>query len=346
MINPKRTPKHYTLRISLTSLCNLNCEYCNPVRKVDPSKIMSDKDFFEIIESAVYVGIEKIAWTGGEPTIRPNFVGIVKKAKELGINDQRLTTNGVLFHRLAKQLKKSGLNQVDISLDTLDREEFKKICKVDAFENVIKSIHTAVELFPVTKINSVFFKSNFHTLDDFVSFIESFKGKLSLRINEIVPCGEIYDKDPTLFDREFLPVYQILFKFAQMGKLTPVNNKWDMVKSLYFKIAGKKGIYGVLPNPSINYKCDEEDCTKIRVSPHGFVSNCTIQMGYLRDFNHTTLEEKKKLMKEIVAEKMNRDYRGFKHKQKYYDFWRFGIDTGLESIIENARKRTLLSFKK
>jgi len=130
MINPKRTPKHYTLRISLTSLCNLNCEYCNPVRKVDPSKIMSDKDFFEIIESAVYVGIEKIAWTGGEPTIRPNFVGIVKKAKELGINDQRLTTNGVLFHRLAKQLKKSGLNQVDISLDTLDREEFKKICKV------------------------------------------------------------------------------------------------------------------------------------------------------------------------------------------------------------------------
>jgi len=329
----KTAKQNYSLRIAVTSACNLNCSYCNPNRKISFDKLMSDKDLLEIIEAGVKSNINQIAWTGGEPTVRPNFIKLVKKAKELGIKQQRITTNGVIYYKMAEDLKLAGINQVDISLDTLDKKEFKKICGLDAFDNVMKSINKAVELHPLTKVNTVIFRSNFHTLQDFVDFIESFGGKLSTRISEIVPCGQLYEEDPTQFDRNFVPIHEMLFKFSTLGKLKPIQNRWDLVKSIYFKIEGKKGIYGVLPNHSANYKCDTLGCTKIRISPHGYVSNCTIQLKYLRNFCAKTLNQKIRMMREIVDEKLNRDYTGFRHKQKYYDFWRFGMNSGIEKLL-------------
>ncbi len=323
-MNKTKLQNNYTLRISATSACNLNCNYCNPKRNPNPN-ILSDKDLLKIVEAGASTEIKRVIWTGGEPTVREGFINLVKNVKALGVRQQHLTTNGILYYKMADKLKEAGITRVNLSLDILDRNQYKNICGVDGFNYVIDSIKKATELYSNTKINCVITKNNFSTIDDFVKFTEEFQGKLTVRFLELVPCGQIYDEDITIFEKNFVSIYEILNCLKKYGDLIPLENKGNVPKSLYFRISGLKGIYGVNPNYSANYRCDREKCTKIRVNPEGLVSNCAIRLEYVRDFRNKTLKERKKLMKEIVLEKLNRNYTGFCHKQKYYDFWRFGI---------------------
>lgn len=315
---------NYTLRISTTSACNLNCSYCNPNRDVDCKKDMSDQDIIDIIQAGVIAGVRKVSWTGGEPTVRKNFLQLVAKAKKLGIEKQSMTTNGILFYKIGSKLKKAGLTKVNFSLDTLTSENYKKICRYDGFDLVKKSIKKALELYPQVKVNCVIMKDNVGIIDEFVKFGETFKGRLIIRFLEVVPCGEIYEKDKNIFKNSFVPMKRIIAELEKYGKLKPVKIIGDVPKSRYYHISGLTGIYGVNPNYSVNYCCDKNKCPKIRINPQGFVSNCTIQLKYVRDFRNKSLEEKIELMKEIVKEKASRNYKGFTHRQKYYDFWRFG----------------------
>ena len=325
-MNNKNLANNYTLRISITSACNLNCKYCNTKRVIDYTNLLSDKDLLEIIESGVECGIKKVSWTGGEPTVKKNFADIVKQTKSLGIKTQHLTTNGTLFFKIAEKLKKNGMNRINFSLDTLNRKEYKDICGYDYLPAVLKSIKKSIEIYNNTKINCVVTKDNFSVIDDFINFNESLNGKLRVRFLELVPCGQIYEEDKNFFKRNFVSINEIISKLKKHGRLIPVKNTGEVPKSLYFKFPSLKGIYGVNPNYSVNYSCDRLMCTKIRVNPEGFVSNCTIKLDFVRDFRNKTLKEKKRMMEELVVEKKNRNYIGFRHRQKYYDFWRFGIN--------------------
>jgi len=324
-MNKNNLKNDYTLRISVTPVCNLNCEYCNPKRTINYKDILSDKDLLEIIESGVSAGIRKVSWTGGEPTMRNNFTNLVKQTKSLGIRKQYLTTNGILFFKTADELKNNGITRVNFSLDTLNSKQYKKICRFDGLRYVIRSIKKSVEIYNNTKINCVITNDNFSVIDDFIKFSENFGEKLKVRFLEIVPCGQIYEEDKTIFKKKFVPVNKILNRLKTYGRLISVKNMGEVPKSSYFKISGLKSIYGINPNHSVNYRCDKLLCKKIRVNPQGFVSNCTINLEFVRDFRNKTLKERKRMMKELVLEKMNRDYTGFRHQQKYYDFWRFRI---------------------
>lgn len=317
---------NYTLRISVTSACNLNCIYCNPNRCVDLKKIMVKKDILGIIGAGYKAGVRKISWTGGEPTFRPDFLEIVRAAKVIGIKKQSMTTNGILYYRMAKQLKKAGISKINFSLDTLNAKEYKNICGYDGFDNVINSIAEAIKLYKKIKINCVVTQSNLHVVREMIEYFDKYKDRIIIRFLEMVPCGQMYEADKNIFPQNFLPIKDIIKEFKKIGDVTPVQVEGDVPKSLYFRIKGKQGIYGVNPNLSVNYVCDKEKCPKIRINPNGFVSNCTIQLKYVRDFRDTTQAEKNKLMLEIVKEKRNRNYKGFRHKQQYYDFWRFGIN--------------------
>jgi len=324
-MNTEIKHNNFVLRISATAACNLNCKYCNPNRKVDPENILSDKDLLEIIQAGIASGLTRVTWTGGEPTIRKDFVQLVRKAKELGIHEQSLSTNGISYFKIADELKESGLNRVNISLDTLDRNQYMEITGFDWLNLVRKSIEKCVELYDHAKINCIISKNNFNAIDDLVTFAETFQGKFTVRFLEIVPCGGLYELDSTIFDKQFVTFFEVLDQLRKYGELFPVENTGNVPKSRYFRIPGMNGIYGVNPNHSVGYRCDREACKKIRVSPNGFVSNCTIKLQYVRDFRNKTLDERIKLMDSVVEEKLNRDYTGFQHKQKYYDFWRFGI---------------------
>ncbi|HEX2934745.1 MAG TPA: GTP 3',8-cyclase MoaA [Bacteroidales bacterium] len=153
------------LRISVTDRCNLRCTYCMPeegVQLIQHSDILSFEEIVDVVKVAVKLGIDKVRLTGGEPLVRKGIVQLVEMIASVpGIKDLALTTNGILLSDLAYDLKKAGLQRVNISLDTVNPEKFKAITRGGDISRVFEGIKAAQQagLSPV-KINCVVFKSS------------------------------------------------------------------------------------------------------------------------------------------------------------------------------------------
>lgn len=312
---------HYVMRISATPKCNLDCVYCRPDKTNKES--MSDEDMLGIIESGVKAGVTRVSWTGGEPSIRPNIINSIARARDLGVVYQSMTTNGTVLGQKAQEFKDAGLDRVNISLETFDRGEYERITGHDVIDKVMFSIREALRVFEMVKINCVITRDNIANILRFVDFAQDFDN-LTVRFLEVVPCENDYADNSDFFARTFVPIDEMKAALRQQGELIPRKMRGNVPKSEYFKISGKKGVFGVNPNHSVGYHCDGPDCTKIRVNPQGIVSNCTIDLSYCRNFAGVDQLEKDRLMDEIVREKIMRDYTGFLHRQSHYDFWRFG----------------------
>ena len=149
------------LRISITDFCNLFCSYCFPPfsgrPRLDRSEILSYEELVRFAEAAVTAGITKIRITGGEPLVRRGvveFCGMLSGIK--GLKDLSLTTNGTRLEELAGDLWRAGVRRVNVSLDTLNRDRFRKITGKDALGKVIKGIAVAEAIgFDPIKINVV-----------------------------------------------------------------------------------------------------------------------------------------------------------------------------------------------
>ena len=145
-----------SLRITITNLCNLNCIYCHHDGMVDSKDEMTADEMYEICKVAKDIGVRKIRISGGEPLVRKDIVEIVEKIARLNFKDISLTTNGVLLEKYAEDLKKAGLDRVNVSLDTLNPETYAFVTKKDYLDKVKRGILKAVDvgLYPV-KINMV-----------------------------------------------------------------------------------------------------------------------------------------------------------------------------------------------
>jgi cyclic pyranopterin phosphate synthase len=149
---------HY-LRISVTDHCNLRCLYCMPeAMSFKPNaELMQDHEILRLVQLFARVGFDKFRLTGGEPTVRANIVRLVSEIRQVsGVRTLSMTTNGVLFSRLAKRLADAGLQRVNFSLDTLDAKKFKRLTRWGELKNVWEGIQAAEEagLTPI-KINVV-----------------------------------------------------------------------------------------------------------------------------------------------------------------------------------------------
>lgn len=148
------------LRISVTDRCNFRCVYCMPAGGVPLKKhedILSFDEIANVVRFGAKHGIRKIRITGGEPLVRKDLPKLIRMITEIGgVEDIGMTTNGVLLHQFAKELKEAGLNRVNISLDTLDPEKFKKITRLGNLDDVLRGIDAAIaaDLQPI-KINFV-----------------------------------------------------------------------------------------------------------------------------------------------------------------------------------------------
>jgi cyclic pyranopterin phosphate synthase len=148
------------LRISVTDRCNLRCTYCMPeegIRLLDHSDILSFEEITEFTKLAVANGITKVRLTGGEPLVRKDIVGLVKMLAGIeGLEDLSMTTNGVLLSKFAADLKNAGLNRVNISLDTINPDNFCQITRKGTLQDVLDGIEAAQKagLEPI-KINCV-----------------------------------------------------------------------------------------------------------------------------------------------------------------------------------------------
>jgi len=149
---------HY-LRISLTDHCNLRCVYCMPEDMTfrPNAELLQDDELLRLVNVFARLGFDKLRLTGGEPTVRANVVDLVRQMAAVpGIQSLSMTTNGVLLEKLARPLKEAGLQRVNVSLDTVDPERFKRITRWGKLEQVWAGIRAAEEagLTPV-KINAV-----------------------------------------------------------------------------------------------------------------------------------------------------------------------------------------------
>ncbi len=192
------------LRLSLTEKCNFRCSYCLPNGyKGCSTKYLDLKEIRNLAAAFQQLGIEKIRLTGGEPTLRPDLLEIIRTLKEeIGINQVALTTNGFRLEQDLEKLKLAGLDSLNISLDSLQQEKFKLICGADKCEAIKRSMDRALELgFKNVKINCVLLKD----LNDseFFQFVEFARARsISIRFIELMRTGD----NKTYFDRHYLPV--------------------------------------------------------------------------------------------------------------------------------------------
>jgi GTP 3',8-cyclase len=152
------------LRISITDRCNLRCVYCMPaegIRLIDHSEVLSFEETAEFTRCAVDMGIRRVRVTGGEPLVRKGAVSLVAMLATIpGILDLSMTTNGILLARFAIDLKRAGLHRVNISLDTVDADEYRAITRGGDIRVALHGIEAAKQagLAPI-KINCVVKKS-------------------------------------------------------------------------------------------------------------------------------------------------------------------------------------------
>jgi len=148
------------LRISVTDRCNLRCTYCMPedgIRLLDHSDILSFEEITEFTKLAVAGGITKVRLTGGEPLVRKGIVDLVAMLAAIeGLEDLSMTTNGILLPKFAADLKRAGLNRVNISLDTVNPDSYCQITRNGELKLVLEGIEAArsAGLEPI-KINCV-----------------------------------------------------------------------------------------------------------------------------------------------------------------------------------------------
>ena len=176
------------LRISVTDRCNLRCRYCMPegVQDVGMKNILTFEEIWEIVKTGVSLGITHIRITGGEPLVRKGCADLILGIRKIpGVETITMTTNGVLLGNYAKQLKEAGVDGVNISLDTLDPEEFCQITGKRELPAVLAGIRAAKDAGLPVKLNAV----NRKELDPVPLVRYAQNENLPLRFIEMMPVG-------------------------------------------------------------------------------------------------------------------------------------------------------------
>jgi cyclic pyranopterin phosphate synthase len=256
------------LRISVTDRCNLRCIYCLPPEGIvykSPEEILSFEEILKVVEVAVKLGIEKIRITGGEPLVRRDLPELIKKLNRIeGLREVALTSNGILLPELAEELKKAGLNRINISLDTLNPEKFREVTRGGELSRVLEGIELCLSLgFSAVKLNLVLL-NGFNT-DEILDFVELTRERaLEVRFIEYMPTS--------------LPRVEALFFSTRLSreiiknyfKLIPLDNP-HFGTARVFRIEGFQGRIGFISpvsEPFCNY------CNKLRLSADGVLRNC------------------------------------------------------------------------
>ena len=261
------------LRISLTDHCNLRCQYCSPQEgqvKLANEELLRYEEILRVVRIAVSLGIEKVRLTGGEPLVRRGVLTFIEALAEIpGLNDIRLTTNGVLLADYAEALQKSGISKLNISLDTLRSDRFRQITGVDAFARVWAGISKARELgFSPIKLNVVALKGV--NDDEFIDFARlSLTEPFQIRFIEFMPIGA-----STLWDKgKYISSQEIMELLKPLGSLEPVSAKRMDGPARIYRFAGAAGSVGFI-SPISHHFCDR--CNRLRLTSEGKLRSCLL----------------------------------------------------------------------
>lgn len=257
------------LRISVTDRCNLRCCYCMPegVQDVGMKNILTFEEIWEIVRTGVSLGITHIRITGGEPLVRKGCVNLIRGIRDIpGVETITMTTNGVLLGNYAKQLKEAGVDGVNISLDTLDPEEFFKITGKRELQEVLAGIRAAKTAGLPVKLNAV----NRKELDPIPLVRYAQEENLPIRFIEMMPVG--YGKKYVGRSNEELR--ETLE--AVCGNAECMTNREELSRmgsgpAVYYQFSDLKVPVGFIS--AIHGKfCDT--CNRVRLTAEGYLKLC------------------------------------------------------------------------
>ncbi len=259
------------LRISVTDRCNLRCVYCMPaggIPLLSHNEILSFEEITRIARIASRTGISKIRITGGEPLVRKGITSLIEQLQAIpGINDLSITTNGILLESHADALKKAGLRRINISLDSLDAEKYKKITRGGDIHAVLRGINKAQDAgFNPIKINVVVMRGV--NDDELCSFAElSMQHNAHIRFIEFMPVDEksIWGKDLYISNDE------LKTGLSRMGELVPVEPDVGSGPAVMYRLKGAPGLIGLI-SPLSNHFC--ATCNRLRLTADGKLRAC------------------------------------------------------------------------
>ena len=253
------------LRLSVTELCNLRCQYCMPPEGVPKKRhedMLTEDEMIQAVACAVSLGITKLRLTGGEPLIKPNILSICRRACSIpGLTDAAVTTNGLLLPELAGGLKKAGIRRLNISLDTLDAGKYARITRIGSLDQALCGIESALSAgFEKIKINCVLI-GGFN--DDEVPALAGLTRTwpVDVRFIELMPMPG----NSLLGPEAFIPCSRVLDLLPDA-----VPEGREGVASLY-RLPEGRGRIGLI-SPLSNHFCSE--CNRLRLTADGYLKPC------------------------------------------------------------------------
>ena len=254
------------LRISLTEVCNMACTYCvtslSDHRRI-PDELSADKMLRLIRMLKDHAGIEKVRLTGGEPLLYPNLIPVISGIREMGIGNIGMTTNGQLLAKKVKALVEAGLQNVNLSLDSLEPEKFKRLGRVGKLHKTLEGIEECMKIGLRVKVNMVVVKGE--NEDEIVKMLEyGVRQGVEIRYLELMEMGPLYKKD----DFKLVTMHEILERISTRYTVQPVSAEVDST-SLRYWVPG--GYFGIIPNNSAPF-CST--CSRLRLTSNGQLIGC------------------------------------------------------------------------
>jgi cyclic pyranopterin phosphate synthase len=266
------------LRLSLTDRCNLRCLYCvtedeanGCLAKLGHNDLLTYEELLRVVRVAVAMGITKVRLTGGEPLVRRGVLDFIRDLTRIsGLDDVRITTNGVLLERYGRELYDAGVTKVNISLDSLHRERVAEITGVDCFDQVWRGIETVLALgFSPVKLNMVAMRQiNDDEILDFARLSQRLP--LQVRFIEFMPIGASnrWNADT------YIGTDEIMARISTLGELIPLQKGRHDGPAQVFRLgADAAGSLGFI-SPLSHHFCDR--CNRLRLTSAGALRSCLL----------------------------------------------------------------------
>lgn len=244
-------------------------------RFLDHCDLLSYEELLRVVRLAVSMGMNKLRLTGGEPLIRKGVLEFIRELSQLeGLDQVRLTTNGVLLGEYAEDLYGAGVNHINVSLDTLQRAKFTRITGKDYFDKVWQGLMAAVAIGYKIKLNVVAMKGV--NDDEFIDFARlALDYPFQVRFIEFMPVG---DKS-SWNQNQFIKAEEIKAMIGGLGTLTPFQKNYGEGPARMFEIStqdGRNGAVGFI-SPISHHFCDQ--CNRLRLTSEGKLRACLLNDG-------------------------------------------------------------------
>ena len=297
------------IRLSVTDRCDFRCVYCmtEDMTFLPRAQILSLEEIYQVGQAFTELGVKKIRLTGGEPMVRSDVMSLIKRLGALpGLEELLLTTNGAQLEKYSLPLKKAGLNRINISIDSLDAERFKRISRVGKLERVLKGIETAREVgFDRIRLNSVIMRG--YNEDEVIPLTKyALDRDIDIAFIEEMPLGEASDhsrEDTTCSNNWVRGQIEQEYQLLDSAEKTAGPSR-------YVKVLGKKSRIGFISPVSHNF-C--EDCNRVRVTVEGRLLLClgnehSIDLRKILRSSSSTLEDLKEAIIQSMDLKPERHY--------------------------------------